>query len=277
MFNLFFFVSIFSLSTINSQINGVCRSAEGKPIPFVNIVAKGKNYGTVTDEKGNFIINNEIIIEGDALIFSHIRFNPKEVILDGGDISVSLTERHVDLEEIIITNTPYKIKEVGTLKKRKEIALFSNTDVLGSEIGKLIKVKPERKYELLMCFFVVSRLDFKEAKLRINFYNVSENRDFENPPINKKEIITTIKQPGNVAVDLNGLDLIFDNDFLVSLEWIEYSSKKNSKLPVIEYASNVFNGPFFFRENIESPWQRQKLKYNVGLGISLLVKSYYNK
>lgn len=39
MFKLFFFVSIFSQSTIKSQINGVCRSAEEKPIPFVNIVA----------------------------------------------------------------------------------------------------------------------------------------------------------------------------------------------------------------------------------------------
>lgn len=238
MFKLFFFVSIFSQSTIKSQINGVCRSAEGKPIPFVNIVAQEKNYGTVTDEKGNFIINNEIIIEGDALIFSHIGFNPKEVILDGGDISVSLTERHVDLEEIIITNTPYKIKEVGILKKRKEVALFSNTDVLGSEIGKLIKVKPERKYGLLMCFFVVSRLDFKEAKLRINFYNVSENRDFENPPINKKEnnvvgIISNSSDNQKALID----DSLQINFYLL---WAERSLFQNisKRVPVLFYVKN---------------------------------------
>lgn len=146
--------------------------------------------------------------------------------------------------------------------------------MFGSEIGKLIKVNPKKKYELLKCYFNISRIDFKDAKLRINFYNITENSDFENTPINKKEIITTINQSGNITVDLNEFELIFTNDFIISLEWIGYSLKKNQEFTVIEYASNVFNGPFYFRENVDKPWQRQKLKYDIGLGISVLVKSY---
>lgn len=89
-----------------------------------------------------------------------------------------------------------------------------------------------------MCFFVVSRLDFKEAKLRINFYNVSENRDFENPPINKKEnnvvgIISNSSDNQKALID-DSLQINFD------LLWVERSLFQNisKRVPVLFYVKN---------------------------------------
>ena len=276
MFKLFFsLIFILSVSTTKSQIRGNCHSTGGKPIRFVNIVSKGKNYGTVTDEKGNFIINNENIKDGDTLIFSHVRFNPKEVILDGSDLSILLTEKHIELEEIIITNTPYRIKEVGTTKKRDKVVLQSFSNNLGNEVGKLIRVKEGKDYEVLKCFFKISTMEFKEAKLRINFYEIGEDHVFEKSPVNQVELIQTINQTGTVEVDLEHLHLSFNKDFIVALEWISYTLNEDSvKAPILEFASNVYNGPFYYRKNINQAWRSYKQKFDTGLGISVLVKSY---
>ena len=80
-----------------------------------------------------------------------------------------------------------------------------------------------------------------------------------------------------VKIDLSSQYLSFDNDFLVSIEWIDFEDKVNIQKEdkAIMFSSTVFSGPFIRRDNINLKWIKKKVKYNIGLGIHLKVEQYY--
>lgn len=60
-----------------SEIHGTITSEGGAPIQGVTVMVKGTDLGTVTDEKGNFILKN--VPPSSILVFSHIGFERQEV------------------------------------------------------------------------------------------------------------------------------------------------------------------------------------------------------
>lgn len=272
---LFFFLSQ-SSHTI-AQIKGVCIDEKGKVIPYVNVSIKGKNIGTVSNEKGEFTLESQKILNTDTLLFSHVSFHLLAVLASDITKKIILLEKEEILEEVVLVNRKKKLKrkEIGTIKKRRMVTLYSFSKGLGNEIGKLIEVKKKYEYELLECKIKIAKLDFKNVTLRINFYEVNLNNQISKIPYNSNNIIVKVDQEGNISVPLEKYKLFFDFNFLVSIEWIDFELKENEKEKnLIEYASNVYNGPFFYRQNKNVDWEKQKLKYNVGLGISLVVNKY---
>jgi hypothetical protein len=159
------------------------------------------------------------------------------------------------------------------------VTLYSFSKGLGNEIGKLIKVKKNREYELLECKIQVAKLDFENVTIRINFYKVGLNNQIDKLPYNSNNIIAKVDKEGNISIPLKEYYLFIDFNFLVSIEWIDFELKENKKenkkeKNLIEYASNLYNGPLFYRQNKNVKWEEQKLKYNIGLGISLVTNIY---
>ena len=63
-------IILFTATLLYPQISGKVIDAEtGDPIPSVSIIAGEE--GTVTDERGQFILNAEI---GSRVIFSHVAY-----------------------------------------------------------------------------------------------------------------------------------------------------------------------------------------------------------
>ncbi|EAR12623.1 hypothetical protein PI23P_08355 [Polaribacter irgensii 23-P] len=56
--------------------------------------------------------------------------------------------------------------------------------------------------------------------------------------------------------DLSNQHLIFENDFLASIEWVDFRNhetiKKEDK--VIDFSSTVFSGPYISRDNVNLKW-----------------------
>ena len=92
---------------------------------------------------------------------------------------------------------------------------------------------------------------------------------------NYNDIIKDVFNTGLVEIDVAKENLIFENDFLVSLEWINFTDKISlnpKEERKIYFSSWVFCGPVFYRATNVSIWEKSKFKYNVGLGINLTVK-----
>ncbi|PQB08656.1 hypothetical protein BST83_09080 [Polaribacter filamentus] len=79
-----------------------------------------------------------------------------------------------------------------------------------------------------------------------------------------------------IKFDLSNQYLSFENDFLVSIEWIDFENNENIEIEnkTIFFSSTVFSGPFVWRNNTNLEWNKKRQKYNVGVGIHLKVERY---
>ncbi len=91
------------------EISGKVTSADGEPLPGVNVVVKGSPVGTVTDIEGNYHIS--VPDEATTLVFSFIGFNVEEVDINGrSTIDITLVQNLTQLAEVIVV-------AYGTAKK----------------------------------------------------------------------------------------------------------------------------------------------------------------
>jgi hypothetical protein len=274
---LFIFCLLFSITSY-SQIKGKCVDESGKGIAYVNISVKGKSFGTVSNLKGDFNFENFSFKENDSLIFSHLNFIKKTISIPLNIKEIPLSPKVESLEEIIVSNKRIKIKEktVGTKTKSGNVVLYYTSKNLGAEIGKIIKVKKNKVFDLKNIKFNITDFGYKSATFRVNFYNISDG-NIDLKKINETDNIVKVTNKGMVKIDLSSQYLSFDNDFLVSIEWIDFEDKVNIQKEdkAIMFSSTVFSGPFIRRDNINLKWIKKKVKYNIGLGIHLKVEQYY--
>lgn len=81
----------------------VTAKISGDPLPGTNVVIKGTNFGTSTDENGKFrlVVQN---MPQATLVFTFIGYKTQQVIAEAsGDYSVQMDEDVLKLSEVIIT------------------------------------------------------------------------------------------------------------------------------------------------------------------------------
>ncbi|GAL65435.1 carboxypeptidase-like regulatory domain-containing protein [Jejuia pallidilutea] len=260
-----------------SQIVGKCVDTSGKGIAYVNISVKGTSIGTVSNQNGDFYLKNKSIKENDSLIFSHLNFNKKTVSIPLSVKEIELTPKVETLEEIIISHKKRKFKIVGTKTETgdSKVIFSSKSKNKGNELGKIIKVKKNKVYDVKNVQFTIDRFGFQSVTFRINFYNVIDG-DVDLEKINKTDFIYKANDYGNVKIDLLKQQLSFRNNFLVSIEWIDF--EKNHYL---EEKDNIITiplvndtGPMYSRDNVNQKWNKKRFGENLGLGIHLEVEQY---
>ena len=275
-------ILLISLTQINlcfSQVVGKCVDESGAPIPFLNIAIKKTSLGTVTDENGIFKIKEGLPNNTDSLVFTHIGFKMQTISANSKDtIKVIMQPSEYQLKEVNIKPSDYiykKEKTVGTETTSDHVVLSFSSNNLGTEIGKVIEVKKGKQYKIKKINFHLSKFNYAKSTFRVNFYKINENKSIETVRENYKDIIKVVSDIGMVEIDVSDENLEFDNDFLVSIEWIDFIEKENND-PNLEknifFSSTVFSGPFYMRNNNLLKWRIFSEKFNMGLGINLNVK-----
>jgi TonB-linked SusC/RagA family outer membrane protein len=125
---LLVYALIFSLLSLGSyaqniEVKGKVEGPGGKPIDGATVMVKGSNTGTSTNANGEFTINAP---RGAILVVSSVDFAPKEIKVEGPSVSVSLSQKVGDLNEVVVT-------ALG-LKKEKRALGYSITEVKGAEL-----------------------------------------------------------------------------------------------------------------------------------------------
>lgn len=258
-----------------SQIRGkLIDKFDSNPVSFANITIKGKTFGTVSNEFGEFFFNKKQYNKNDTLVISHLNYKTEYIFDILENFELKLLQKEEKLKEVIITNKRKKIKEkiVGTKVKSGKVILYFVSYSLGSEVGKLINVPKNTTFDLKNISFMIYDFGFKKAYLRVNFYKI-QNDVVNKENCNTKENIIEIKQSGLITIDLSNQNLSFDSDFIASIELLnfEVNQKKPKEKRVIDFSSTVFSGPFYNRNNIHLNWNKTKARFNIGLGINLLV------
>jgi hypothetical protein len=112
----------YSIYSQDKTIEGEVLNAEmDTPLAYVNIGIANKNIGTVSNVNGKFRLKlNDQISNHDIIIFSHIGFTSKEVIisnLTSKSIIVLLDPKTSDLNEVIVKAKTPKPKKIGRHSK----------------------------------------------------------------------------------------------------------------------------------------------------------------
>lgn len=92
----------------NTVKGSVTSSADGEPLPGVNIAIKGSNTGTITDIDGNYLIS---VNPSDTLVFSFIGYTTQEILVgQQTTVNVILEEDYLLINEVVVVG-------YGTLRR----------------------------------------------------------------------------------------------------------------------------------------------------------------
>ncbi|WP_276503609.1 TonB-dependent receptor [Terrimonas pollutisoli] len=95
------------------SVTGKVTDEKGEPLPGVNIIEKGTNSGTTTNNEGIFVINVE---KSDAvLVFTYIGFLSAEVeVASRSSINVQLTPANKNMQEVVVVGYGVQKKALVT-------------------------------------------------------------------------------------------------------------------------------------------------------------------
>ena len=176
-------------------------------------------------------------------------------------MSIYLKEKTSELKEVVVTEKRLTRKVLGNKTKSKFFGVkFASSD-LGSEMAIKIKIKAAPTY-LDKFDFNISYNNTDTATFRVNVYTMKNGRPDKN--ILDQNIILRIgDQTGNVEVDLSKFSLSVDDDFFISLEWID--GNRNSG---IAFSAGFINKGTYYRKASQGRWK----KFGIGVGFNVSVK-----
>ncbi len=109
MLVLMLLTSVTVLMAQQSSVNGVVTGSEGESLVGVNVVEKGTQNGTISDQDGKFSLN--LSSEDPVLVISYVGYMKQEFEISGDvDLRIVLDEDLVNLDEVVVIG-------YGTAKK----------------------------------------------------------------------------------------------------------------------------------------------------------------
>ncbi len=250
------------------QLEGKIIDAETKQgILYVNIGVVGEGIGTVSGNNGMFELSVPEKHYSDPVRISIIGYESIEMA--SNELEKQLRANKVIelkpsaqlIEEVVIESSKLKSKRVGNTSYSKNIGAAFGSDTLGNEMAILIKIK--KRPTIVKDFsFPISDNEEGTIKFRLNIYDVKNGRPAENI-LNHNIIIETDIKDGLVTTDLTPYNIVVQDDFLLSLEWIEEYDYEN-----LTFNASFFSKPVWVRETSQDKWYRIPI---IGIGMSATI------
>ncbi len=270
---LFLFLQFVVIMTYaQSNIKGKVLQNSQEIISYVNIGIKGKNIGTVSNEKGDFSLSIKNENRQDTLVLSCIGFEelslPIQKIIQENISDFYLKEKVLEINEVVISSQKSKYKIIGT-KSTNPLLWGSASSKDGKDIvemGKIIELN--KKTELQKMHIYLKGINTDSAMFRINFYNLKNEMPAER--LNKKNILNKKKlSNGWLEIDLTEYNLVFEKDFVVSIEFLP---QKDSKGYSFWYGGQM-GGSTLIRTSSLGTWKKMK---GASVSLYLTAKQHLN-
>lgn len=220
---------LLSLS-VQSQVEytgTVVDELSGLPLPYANVGIQNTQSGTVSDEKGRFILQHTS--NSDSLVISYIGYQPLAVALQTVEQNPTLylSPQEQQLTDVTITSKSYA-KEVllGVRNVRgRGTSIAIGNPQLGTEIAAHIKVSRETLIDSV--HFVLNHAKGDSLLMRLNIYDMSTG-SVGKRILTSDVIIQERQRKGIFSFDLTPYSLIAQNDVLVAVEWLRDFSGRTS-------------------------------------------------
>lgn len=251
-FSIFFTLITFGQNSFKGNLKD---NTTKEPLAYVNIGVIGKNIGTVSDMNGNFEIKLPEANNSDTLKMSMIGY--ESLIFTVSDFkkkiannpNLLLIPKTMELKEVVISARELKEKVLGNKTESKTMTGGFTSNELGNEVGIVIKIKRSPTYIKQFCASIASN-KYDSLKFRLNFYDLKDGMPDQR--INNQNIIVTSNiREGKLIVDLSKYDIIMDDDFFVSLEWIENLGENG-----LYFSVGLLGSPIISRHTSQGNWEK---------------------
>jgi carboxypeptidase-like protein len=257
---LFFFVfytsASFSQETFRGKIIDLKTNA---PLPYVNIGIVGKNLGAVSNIEGSFSITLPNSYDSDTLKISMVGYTSlsyevktfKNNFNNRKSLSIFLEEKTNNLQEVIVEDKKLRTKLLGDVKESTTNTMGFYSPQLGTELGTTIKIKKSPTYLKNFNFFIADNT-FDSLFFRLNIYSLENGYPSENI-LSENIFIKTNITEGKVIINLEKYNIKVQEDFFISLEYIQPLSSDGGKL---NFGGSIFHGPSYMRYSSQGKWQK---------------------
>lgn len=238
----------------------VINESTGDPLVYVNIGILGSNMGTISDENGYFKLFVKDQPNDAKIKFTMIGFKSQTLsVIDFKEDKnlIKLKEDITYLKEITITSSKPILKKIGTKNSSRNIVTGWGTYGTGGERGLRIDVKnqPIRIKDLN---FYIAENSFDSVLLRLHIRSIA-NKIPSIELLKENILITVSKKSGWIKVDLSNNNLIYEQDVVVTLEWVRAWGKcKGSEC--LLFSLSLTKGTLYAKEASEGSWSVKKLK-----------------
>ncbi|GAA4912602.1 carboxypeptidase-like regulatory domain-containing protein [Mucilaginibacter defluvii] len=262
---LLLFIFCYGVSSAQVVEGIVTDAGTGQPLPYVNVGIVGNSIGTVTDDKGKYKLDLKGSIN-DTVKISMIGYKPL-VLISSAFISnyqgksIRLESDNIKLKEVTVKPKKWKTAVLGNTTKSKSSNSGFSSSRLGHELGRIIKIKRAPTY-LKRFNASISSGPADSVKMRLNFYSVKNGLPDQ---ILQQQNIFVLVHNGDdqINVNLEPYNIYVDDDFFVSLEWIQ------SARGGVMFSSSFLSGPFIWRETSQARWEKVGVG---GLGFNVTVE-----
>lgn len=257
--SLYVIILFYSLTSFgqNSFQGKVVDQKTGEALAYANIGILGKSVGTVSAMNGSFEIKLNTQHDEDVLKISMIGYKSFSLKVAkfknkiNKNPTIELVPTSFDLQEIVVVPKNLKTKVLGNKTNTTAITGGFASNDLGAEMGIIIKIKKRPTY--IQDFNVhISSCDLDTIKLRLNFYDIKKG--LPNKKIVKQDIIIShTSKKGRLKVDLRDYNIVMEDDFFVSLEWLEDFGEKD-----LHFSLKLFGKPMIYRNTSHADWKKIK-------------------
>ncbi|MEM9525867.1 MAG: carboxypeptidase-like regulatory domain-containing protein [Bacteroidota bacterium] len=243
--------------TAQSRLTGqIFDGSKNTPLAYVNIGVLGAGIGTVSDSDGSFSFSVPSRLNQETVKLSMLGYESKTFgvaefrQLMRSEGKVVLKPKQYDLEQIVVVPDFTKTKVIGNPARRMKRVDGFDGDKLGREGGIIIKLKRRFQPAKVIKFqLYIAYSTYDQLKFRLNFYSVKNNVPFK-PLAQENVIITTDLKEGILEVDLEQYDIVVQDDFAVTLEWIEDFGDGRLRFPFRRYGPRCV-----FRNASQDRWE----------------------
>lgn len=241
-----FFLTINALC--QQKVQGmVVENHTGKGISYVNIVAKNKNYGTMTDSLGHFVIEKKNLNDSSYLIISSLGYYQKVVSLS----KLEKQKNIIQLDKKIYTIPEINVYGgnpiyIGIKSKSSGHGFYMG---IGTQIA-LYMSTPKKNQKIDEVGFYIRKQGKPVTKFRIRIYGKDSVKNCPSKDLLNENVFAKGSN-GNewVVINLSKFNIVApENGFYVSMEWINdgneyYYNRLGEKLygQVLGYIKNKNN------------------------------------
>lgn len=259
-------IFLFGVHSLSAQtLKGTLKDAQtGEPLPYVNVGVIKKNIGTVSGENGKFTLPVPEGHSADTVRVSMIGYATRDFTVANlarglaSNSDILLKEQATQLKEIVVTNRKQKEKLLGNTTESQSVTASFTSNKLGNEVGMVMKIKGS---PTLLKTFTASIASDKnpDVKMRLNFYSVKKG--MPDALITKENIIVSApRSSGKLTVDLTPYNIMVEDDFFVSLEWIEDAPGR------IYFSAALLATPIISRQTSQGEWTKLRM---AGIGFTV--------
>jgi len=161
---------------------------------------------------------------------------------------LKLKEEAVELPQVVVSNKKARQKLLGNKTESQSTTVGFKDNRLGYEIGMIMRIKG--KTARLKTFAAsVASTNNPNVKLRLNFYSLKKGKPHQ-LIIDRNIIVNAPKENGKLVVDLMPYNIMVEDDFFVSFEWIESAPGR------LEFSAGIMATPMWVRGTSQSTWEK---------------------